>query len=106
MCLLQDQCRREMAAGRVFKGLREGALTFRPTYKFDKASANPFGYDTSEKRRIPAWCDRVFFRGSTPFVTPEVSGGSLRWVGCVVPVGDSRLRMVDLEGRHETLLII
>ena len=72
---LQDQCRREMAAGRVFRGLREGALAFRPTYKFDKASANPFGYDTSEKRRIPAWCDRIFFRGSTPFATPEVRGG-------------------------------
>ena len=25
-----------MAAGRVFRGLREGPLTFRPTYKFDK----------------------------------------------------------------------
>jgi hypothetical protein len=75
LVLPQDQCRREMMAGRVFRGLREGALTFRPTYKFDKASANPFGYDTSEKRRIPAWCDRVFFRGSTPFATPEVRGG-------------------------------
>lgn len=32
----QDQCRREMAAGRVFRGLREGPITFRPTYKFDK----------------------------------------------------------------------
>lgn len=70
---VQDQCRREMAAGRVFRGLREGGpLAFRPTYKFDKASANPFAYDTSEKRRIPAWCDRIFFRGSAPFPTPEV----------------------------------
>jgi len=25
-----------MAAGRVFRGLREGFITFRPTYKFDK----------------------------------------------------------------------
>lgn len=62
-----------MAGGRVFRGLREGGpLAFRPTYKFDKASANPFAYDTSEKRRIPAWCDRIFFRGSVPFPTPEV----------------------------------
>lgn len=31
-----DQCRREMAAGRAFRGLREGQIRFRPTYKFDK----------------------------------------------------------------------
>lgn len=70
--MAQDQCRREMAAGRVFRGLREGPITFRPTYKFDKSSPNPFAYDSSEKMRVPAWCDRIFFRGSTPFPTPEV----------------------------------
>ena len=51
---LQDQCKREMAAGRVFRGLREGPLTFRPTYKFDKNSLNPFGYDSSE---VGGWVD-------------------------------------------------
>ena len=70
--LAADQCRREMVAGRVFRGMREGPIRFRPTYKFDKATANPFAYDSSEKRRIPAWCDRIFFRGSVPFPTPEV----------------------------------
>ena len=65
-----------MAAGRVFVGMREGPISFRPTYKFDKGSANPYAYDSSEKRRVPAWCDRVFFRGSTPFATPEVGGGA------------------------------
>lgn len=60
-----------MALGRVFRGMREGPITFRPTYKFDKASPNPFAYDSSEKRRVPAWCDRVFFRGSPVFPSPE-----------------------------------
>lgn len=91
---LQDQCRREMAAGRVFRGLREGGpLAFRPTYKFDKASANPFAYDTSEKRRIPAWCDRIFFRGSVPFPTPEVRrrpGSVGRGVGAAPGLGSSQ----------------
>ena len=95
---MQDQCRREMAFGRVFRGMREGCITFRPTYKFDKASANPFGYDTSEKRRIPAWCDRIFFRGTRPFPTPEVGGGARargwerrRWgVGCAAAWREGR----------------
>ncbi|CAM6081680.1 unnamed protein product [Calypogeia fissa] len=59
--LLKDQLRYEMANGRTFQGLREGAIRFSPTYKFDKWTSF---YDTSEKKRIPAWCDRVLFRDS------------------------------------------
>ncbi|GAB4822767.1 hypothetical protein N2152v2_009813 [Parachlorella kessleri] len=62
--LEKDQCRQQWAAGNVFRGLQEGPIAFRPTYKFDKGDSNPEAYDTSEKQRIPAWCDRVFFRGS------------------------------------------
>lgn len=65
-----DQLRREMVAGTVFRGLREGKIAFPPTYKFDKGIPSPAAYDSSEKRRVPAWCDRIFFRGSTPFSTP------------------------------------
>lgn len=65
-----DQLRREMLAGRVFRGLREGIISFPPTYKFDKGVPSPAAYDSSEKRRVPAWCDRIFFRGSIPFSTP------------------------------------
>ena len=43
---------------------------FPPTYKFDKdVPIGPCGklpYDTSEKRRVPAWTDRVLWRGSVP----------------------------------------
>ncbi|KAL3132931.1 hypothetical protein ABBQ38_006845 [Trebouxia sp. C0009 RCD-2024] len=60
----RDQCRREMYAGHAFQYVREAPITFCPTYKFDKYNADPFGYDSSEKRRVPAWTDRIFFRGS------------------------------------------
>ena len=48
----------------MFRHLREGAIRFPPTYKFNKNDPDPFGYDSSEKRRVPAWTDRIFFRGS------------------------------------------
>lgn len=39
-------------------------IKFPPTYKFDMESQAEIAYDTSEKRRIPAWTDRILFRGS------------------------------------------
>lgn len=67
----QDQCRQQMKEGKVFVYMREAEISFDPTYKFDKPSkadkvpvAYLCGYDSSEKRRVPAWTDRIFFRGS------------------------------------------
>ena len=72
----QDQLRGEMAAGRAFAGMAEAPITFRPTYKFDRHSLDPFGYDSSEKRRVPAWTDRILFRGSAPAQRHAVRGRS------------------------------
>ena len=63
-CARQDQLKGEMVAGRIFKGLHEAPITFQPTYKFDKNDPDPLAYDSSEKQRVPAWTDRIFFRGS------------------------------------------
>lgn len=62
----QDQLRAAMAAGQAFAHLQEAPITFRPTYKFDRGSLDPLGYDSSEKRRVPAWTDRILFRGGQP----------------------------------------
>ncbi|KAG8525423.1 uncharacterized protein KY384_009067 [Bacidia gigantensis] len=55
-----DQLNLQMVAGRTFPHYSESRITFLPTYKFDIASDN---YDSSEKARIPAWCDRVLRKG-------------------------------------------
>ncbi|XP_038183326.1 inositol polyphosphate 5-phosphatase K [Arvicola amphibius] len=43
----------------LLREFQEGALLFPPTYKFDRHSNN---YDTSEKKRKPAWTDRILWR--------------------------------------------
>ncbi|KAJ8086868.1 Inositol-1,4,5-trisphosphate 5-phosphatase 1 [Marasmius tenuissimus] len=55
-----DQLRQVMDAGLAFRDYEEGPLLFRPTYRYDLGTQN---YDTSEKMRIPAWTDRVLYRG-------------------------------------------
>ncbi|KAJ1033041.1 hypothetical protein NDA16_000320 [Ustilago loliicola] len=56
----RDQLRRSKEAGEVFPGYEEGPITFAPTYKYDNGSDQ---YDSSEKQRIPAWTDRILYRG-------------------------------------------
>ena len=59
--LSSDQLRTQMAAGAAFQGFEEAPLRFPPTYKFDKGDPSPAAYDSSEKRRVPAWTDRVLW---------------------------------------------
>ncbi|XP_072979423.1 type IV inositol polyphosphate 5-phosphatase 7-like isoform X2 [Typha angustifolia] len=63
--LEKDQLRIEQRRGHVFVGWNEGRIYFPPTYKYSNNSDRYTGDDTNlkEKRRTPAWCDRILWYG-------------------------------------------
>ena len=81
------------------RAFQESPITFAPTYKYNLHSDD---YDSSEKRRSPAWCDRVLYRGLGKVRMEEYRRWEVR-VSDHRPVsGRLRLRVkrVD-EGRRE-----
>jgi hypothetical protein len=64
--LALDQLASEKKLGHVFDGFTEAEITFLPSYKYD---LNTDRYDTSQKKRIPSWADRVLYK-STGQVKP------------------------------------
>ncbi|KAF5953793.1 hypothetical protein HYC85_006649 [Camellia sinensis] len=63
--LEKDQLRIERRAGRVFEGWEEGRIYFAPTYKYLANSDSYVAQNSTskEKRRTPAWCDRILWKG-------------------------------------------
>ncbi|CAD6273226.1 unnamed protein product [Miscanthus lutarioriparius] len=77
--LERDQLRAEQKDGRVFAGWEEGRIAFPPTYKYvagsdayamlsianssSSATAADSSRSRDRKKRTPAWCDRILWRG-------------------------------------------
>ncbi|KAG9133130.1 hypothetical protein Leryth_026348 [Lithospermum erythrorhizon] len=63
--LENDQLQTEQRHGRVFEGWNEGRIYFPPTYKYSTNSDRYAGETLrpKEKRRTPAWCDRILWYG-------------------------------------------
>ncbi|KAI3669265.1 hypothetical protein L6452_40493 [Arctium lappa] len=64
--LEKDQLNMEREAGRVFNGWSEGKVSFAPTYMYSQNSDSYAGetVKSKKKRRTPAWCDRILWRGN------------------------------------------
>ncbi len=60
--LSRDQFLIERKRNPSYQELEEGEITFYPTFKFDFNSRE---YDTSKKKRIPSWTDRIFWKKSS-----------------------------------------
>ncbi|KAK4747404.1 hypothetical protein SAY87_013990 [Trapa incisa] len=60
-----DQLSKEVQAGGVFEGWKEGTINFAPTYKYEFNSDRYVGEVPREgdKKRSPAWCDRILWLG-------------------------------------------
>uniref|UniRef100_A0A915PFH7 RRM domain-containing protein n=1 Tax=Setaria digitata TaxID=48799 RepID=A0A915PFH7_9BILA len=57
--IVYDQLKRAMKFKIIFKDFKEPEiLNFRPTFKYDINSDN---WDSSVKKRVPAWCDRILW---------------------------------------------
>ncbi|KAK1309307.1 Type I inositol 1,4,5-trisphosphate 5-phosphatase CVP2 [Acorus calamus] len=70
---------RLVTGDQTFEGWQEGAIGFSPTYKYYPNSNEYYGSSLGrkgEKRRAPAWCDRILWRGIRLKQTRYNRGGS------------------------------
>ena len=84
------------------RDFHEAPICFAPTYKFNRLTND---YDSSEKARVPAYCDRILFRSNPPNIVQCTS--YKRWDATVSdhrPVSatfSARLKSIDPAVREQ-----
>lgn len=95
---LPSQLNQSLATGRSFAGYVEAPVVFRPTYKYDNGTDY---YDTSDKMRIPAYTDRILYKGDSldcyRYQRAELRTSDHRPVYALFR---SRIRQVDVARRN------
>ncbi|KAM0792295.1 hypothetical protein ACM66B_004984 [Microbotryomycetes sp. NB124-2] len=73
-----DQLNKGLATNPTFRlrSFKEPVITFAPTYKYDRGTDQ---YDSSAKKRIPAWCDRILYRADRAEKITPVANQYRRW---------------------------
>ncbi|KAE9968681.1 hypothetical protein BLS_000560 [Venturia inaequalis] len=90
---------RKKNPGFRLRAFQEKEITFPPTYKYDVGSDR---YDSSEKKRSPAWCDRILYRGIGRIKQTEYRRHEVR-VSDHRPVsGQFKLRVKTINKRRRT----
>ncbi|KAG7011224.1 Type I inositol polyphosphate 5-phosphatase 4 [Cucurbita argyrosperma subsp. argyrosperma] len=123
--LENDQLRIERRRGHVFEGWEEGKICFPPTYKYSYNSDRYSGDARypKEKRRTPAWCDRIlwygrglnqlsYVRGESRFsdhrlvcsvFLAEVESLSPNWIKKGLSYSNTKIEAEELLPKHEWL---
>ncbi|KAK3084249.1 hypothetical protein FSP39_010688, partial [Pinctada imbricata] len=79
--LEKDQLLDCMKKELILVNFKEGHIKFPPTYKFDKGTDI---YDSSQQRRVPAWCDRILWNvDEATFVNVDITVEQTRYTSLI-----------------------
>jgi hypothetical protein len=92
---------RKKNPGFRLRAFNENAISFPPTYKYDVGTDN---YDSSDKKRSPAWCDRLLYRGAGRIKQVEYRRHEVR-VSDHRPVsGCFKLRVKTIDSKRQAIV--
>ena len=80
--------------------MKEGHITFDPTYKYDEDSDR---YDTSSKFRVPSWTDRILYNDQESMQQVYYGRAELRFSDHrpVYSLFEVKVRTINEELRYE-----